>query len=104
MKILLPLLTSGASRAGRHARSTSSMAPPLFRVAHTPRFQTYLGPVKYSNMAADCAQVRARRNPECRDAGHWRARCLPFRTETVACWKESPWPSLAPLLSRTEER
>src|SRR5215467_8475888 len=26
------------------------MAPPLFSVAHTPRFQTYLGPVKYSNM------------------------------------------------------
>ena len=26
------------------------MAPPLFSVAQTPRFQTYLGPVKYSNM------------------------------------------------------
>ena len=50
MKILLPESTSGASRAGRQARSTSSMAPPLFSVAHTPRFQTYLGPVKYSNM------------------------------------------------------
>ena len=50
MNSLLPESTSGASRAGRQARSTSSMAPPLFSVAHTPRFQTYLGPVKYSNM------------------------------------------------------
>jgi hypothetical protein len=29
-----------ASRIGRHARSTSSISPPLLRVATTPRFQT----------------------------------------------------------------
>ena len=30
---------AASSRIGRHARSTSSIIPPLFRVAATPRFQ-----------------------------------------------------------------
>ena len=63
MKILLPELTSAASRAGRQARSTSSIAPPLLSVAQTPRFQTYLGPVKYSNMPVTVPVVTAPRNP-----------------------------------------
>ena len=50
MKMRLPESASVASRTGRQARSTSSMAPPLFSVAQTPRFQTYVGPEKYSNM------------------------------------------------------
>src|SRR3954454_5430759 len=50
MNSLLPESMSCASRAGRHARSTSSMAPPQFSVPQTLRFQMYLGPLKYSNI------------------------------------------------------
>ena len=63
MKIRLPELTSAASRAGRQARSTSSINPPLLSVAQTPRFQTYLGPVKYSNMTPTVPVVTPGRNP-----------------------------------------
>src|SRR6478736_2706403 len=80
MKIRLPELTSAASRAGRQARSTSSIAPPLLSVAQTPRFQTYLGPVKYSNMAATVPVVTTTGKPDVLMRGIT-ASCLPARCD-----------------------